>query len=132
MLQPYEPPKFKDEQKPDEIFFRLKHSDEVFNRLLSLYAAARELEVTAPSGTQELYRRKADEYLRQVNKWLRENLLSAFEVTYKGQNDKLTKTTSQIPPNASSSEIVDAIASTYLSKWFDEKYSDYPSFSRLR
>jgi hypothetical protein len=132
MLQPYEPPKFKDEQKPDEIFFRLKHGDEVFNRLLSLYAAARELEVTAPSGTQELYRRKADEYLRQVNKWLRENLLSAFEVTYKGQNDKLTKTTSQIPPNASSSEIVDAIASTYLSKWFDEKYPDYPSFSRLR
>lgn len=132
MLQPFEPPKFKDEEKSDEVFLRLRYMDESFTRILHLYAAARELEVTAAAGTKELYKEKADGYLKQVNKWLRENVLTAFEITYKGKTSKLTEKGAVIPPNASVSELVDAVSSAYLSEWFDEKYRDYPYFSRLR
>jgi len=41
-LQPYEPPRFKDEHKQDEVFIRLKKKDEKFERFLKLYAGAKE------------------------------------------------------------------------------------------
>ena len=37
VLQPFEEPKFKDEERPDEVFFRLKEKDEQFVNLLRLY-----------------------------------------------------------------------------------------------
>lgn len=106
--------------------------DETFVRVLKLYAAATELEIISVSGKKKLYADKASEYLKQVNRWLRENLSSAFEITYKGKNYKVIQQGVAIPPHASSSEIVDAVASFHLSSWFDEKYPDYPFFGLLR
>jgi len=43
LLQPHAPPSFTDEQKADEVFFRLARPDEEFETALKLYAGAREL-----------------------------------------------------------------------------------------
>jgi hypothetical protein len=80
MLQIFEVPKFKDENKADEVFFKLKVKDESFIRSLKFYAGSREMAASAPSGTKNLYEEKAKEYLQRLTRWLRDNFLSAFEL----------------------------------------------------
>jgi hypothetical protein len=46
-IQPFEPPRFRDENKADEVFFRLKGLDDAIKRHLSFYAAAQDLASTA-------------------------------------------------------------------------------------
>lgn len=131
-LQPYDPPKFKNEKKPDEVFFRLKRKDASFDRYLALYAGAEELSMVAPAGTKKLYEDKAKEYLRLVNKWLRENIQEAFEVVYQGTGKPVKEWIMNLPPQASTMEIIDHVAANCLAGWFREKYPDYPHFIRLR
>src|SRR5690606_29814991 len=66
MLRPYMKTAFKDEQKADEVFFNFNRSDEKFDALLKLYAASRDLAVTATSATKNLYVRKADSYFKDL------------------------------------------------------------------
>lgn len=132
MLQLFEVPKYKDETRTDEVFFRLRAKDEAFHRSLKLYASSRELFSTATSGTKRLYEEKATkEYLPQLTKWLRDNFLSAFEVTYKGVSKKVVEWTKALPPQASVREILDNVATSCLAERFVEKYPDYPHFSKL-
>jgi hypothetical protein len=131
-LQPFDPPKFKNEQKADEVFFRLKQFDEHFQRILTFYAAASELEKVAAAGTKHLYQEKVTDYLREVTKWLRDHMLEAFEVTYKGVAKKLSDTIINMPPQASPRELLDAAAQACLKSYFDEKYPDYPHFLKFK
>lgn len=132
MLQPFDPPKFKDEERADEVFFRLVEKDETFVRALKLYAGAQELALTASSSTKKLYEQKGDEYLRQLVAWLRDNVLRAYEVTYRGKTERISQFGMFIPQQGTVREIVDAVAEHYLHEWFEEKYFDYPSFKKLR
>jgi hypothetical protein len=84
-IQPFEAPYFKDERKPDEVFFRLKHRDEEFDRALKLYAGARELSATASGSNKKIYDDKALEHLRTMTRWLQEKLTTVYEVTYQGK-----------------------------------------------
>lgn len=128
MLQPYDPPKFKDEAKPDEVFFKLDTKDESFHTALRLYAGAREMSITASSATKKLYDDKAADFLRKLMKWLVENMPSAYKMTYKGVTKKLAEWSLSAPAQATVREIIDAAADDCLTTWFEEKYSDYPTF----
>src|SRR5699024_7108930 len=132
LLQPFAPPRFKDEHKSDEVFFKLVDKDETFMRSLKLYAGAQEMAVTAASSTKKLYESKADTYLKELVKWLRENLTTAFELTYKGKTDKVAEYAMFIPTGASVREVIDAVSSECLSQSFDEEYPDYPAFGKLQ
>ncbi|WP_280990931.1 DUF6079 family protein [Kyrpidia tusciae] len=131
MLQPFDPPKFKDEERPDEVFFVLKEKDEDFLGALSSYAAARKLSANAAAGTKHLYEEKAQEYLRQITRWLRENWQRAFDVTHRGSTKKISRWLAGLPPHASVREIIDRVASSCLAPYFEEKYPDYPAFTKL-
>lgn len=128
MLQPYDPPKFKDEAKPDEVFFKLDTKDESFHTALRLYAGAREMSITASSATKKLYDDKAADLLRKVMKWLVENMPTAYKMTYKGVTKKLADWSFSAPAKSTVREIIDAAADDCLTSWFEEKYSDYPTF----
>ncbi|MGQ7890679.1 DUF6079 family protein [Paenibacillus sp. WC2504] len=128
MLQPYDPPKFKDEAKPDEVFFKLDTKDESFHNALRLYAGAREMSITASSVTKKLYDDKSAEFLRKLMKWLVENMPSAYKMTYKSVTKKLADWSLSAPAQATVREIIDAAADDCLTTWFEEKYSDYPTF----
>ena len=128
MLQPYDLPKFKDEIKPDEVFFKLDTKDDLFHNTLRLYAGAREMSATASSATKKLYEDKAAEYLRKLMKWLVENMPSAYKMTYKGVTKKLADWSLSAPAMATVREIIDAAADDCLTTWFEEKYKDYPTF----
>lgn len=132
MLQPFEPPSFTDEQRADEVFFRLVEKDDAFLHALSLFAGARELAATASSSTKKLYEQKADDYLKQVVTWIKDHLLQAYEVTYKGKTERISQLGMFIPRQGTVREILDAVAENYLNEWFAEKYPDYPAFNQLR
>ncbi|MHB8065550.1 MAG: DUF6079 family protein, partial [Ruminiclostridium sp.] len=131
MLQIFEVPKFKDETRSDEVFFKIRIKDEAFLHSLRLYAGSREMFTTAASGTKNLYDQKGTEYLQRLTKWLRDNFLSAFEVTYKGVTKKVVECTKVLPPQSSVREIIENVAANCLSICFDEKYPEYPHFSKL-
>ncbi|MFQ7544710.1 MAG: DUF6079 family protein [Turicibacter sp.] len=132
MLQPFEEPRFKDEQKEDEIFFRLVKKDEEFTRLLRLYAGASEM-YHDTSTNRNLYKPKMDEYLRQLIKYLKDHFVDMFEVTYVGKRIhggghgglfSMKKLDTLV-------ELIDNIAEEPMATWFKTKYPDYPVFSRL-
>lgn len=128
MLQPYDPPKFKDEAKPDEVFFKLDTKDEAFHQPLRSYAGAREMATTASSATKKLFEDKAAEFLKKIMNWLVVHMPSAYKMTYRGVTKKLADWSYSAPAMSSVREIIDAAADDCLTTWFDEKYAEYPTF----
>jgi len=63
-LQPFDPQRFKDEKKADEVFFRLKSMDEEFREKLKFYAAALDLAMTSSGHTKVTYDTKANGFLK--------------------------------------------------------------------
>lgn len=132
MLQPFDPPKFRDEAKPEEVFFKLDTDDEEFHRSLRLFAGAREMALTAPSTTRHLYEGKAQEYLKAVNRWLRSNMIHSYKVIYQGKARHLSDWSLHMPPDASVREMIISVSDELLSNWFEDKYPDYPVFPNDR
>lgn len=132
MLRPYMKTTFKDEQKSDELFFEFKHMDERFNQLLMLYAAAHDLKIDATSATKHLYTKKIESYFKELNKWLNENFVHAFEITYKGKKGTVLDFGMFLPPNATIQEIINIVSEGILTDWFEQKYEDYPSFRQIQ
>lgn len=86
------------------------------------------MSITASSATKKLYDDKAAEFLRKLMKWLVENMPSAYKMTYKGVTKKLAEWSLSAPAQATVREIIDAAADDCLTTWFEEKYTDYPTF----
>jgi len=134
MLQPYDSPPFTDERQADEVFFRLARRDEEFETALKLYAGAREMAGSASVGNRMQYEKKADTHLKNLQKWLRENLSQAVDVTYKGVTRPFIewiKGGAAPRSTASVRDLVNAVASACLSTHFAEQLPDYPTFSVL-
>ena len=90
---------------------------------------------SSTSGSNRMqYEKKAGDYLTDLLKWMRENLLQAMDVTYKGVTQPLIQwvkggATSQA--TQSIRDLINAVASACLSTCFAEALPDYPSFSIL-
>lgn len=131
MLQPFEPPKFKDEEKADEVFFRMTKKDDRFVRLLRLYGGAREMSNDAAATTKRLYTDKSEGYLKNLVAWLKEHFVEAFEIQYRGKKGSVLEFGMFLPGNATLIDLINTVAEGLLSQWFEEKYKDYPSFRKL-
>ena len=134
-LQPHDPPYFKDEKKPDEVFFRLKHRDDAFEDALKLYAGAREQATTASGENKRIYESKAGEHLKSLTTWLREHMTTAFDVTYEGRTKTLAEVIQgKVSGGLSGSSVRDLVnvaASICLGAHFENRSPDYPIFSVL-
>lgn len=140
-IQPFEPPRFRDESKADEVFFRLKGLDDAFRRHLSFYAAAQDLASTASGGAKAIYLDKAKDALRDMSKWLQEKQMTAFEVTYQGKTKTLQDWTKGVSirdklrlgadERANFRDIVNVISGLALKQHFADIAPDYPVFSML-
>lgn len=131
MLRPYLKANFKDELKPDEIFFQLKETNEEFTQLLRKYAAANDLKTDATAATKNLYSSKINSYFKDITKWLTTNFVHDFEITYKGKKATVLEYGIFLPANATVQEIINVVAEGILTDWFEEKYEDYPSFGQI-
>lgn len=132
-LQPYDPPSFRDEKKPDEVFFRFKGSDESFERTLKLYAGAREQAATSSGANKRIYEDKSQELLRSLMEWLREKLLDSFEVSYEGRSVSLARAIRSTPGMGRNTlrDIVNITSSKALSNHFENLYPEYPIFTTI-
>jgi len=140
-IQPFEPPRFRDESKADEVFLRLKGLDEAIKRHLSFYAAAQDLASTASGGAKGIYLDKAKDALRDMSKWLQEKQMTAFEVTYQGKTKTLQEWTKGVSirdklrlgadERANFRDIVNVISGLALKQHFADIAPDYPVFSML-
>lgn len=140
-IQPFEPPRFRDDTKGDEVFFRLKGLDEAIKRHLSFYAAAQDLASTASGGAKTVYLDKAKDALRDMSKWLQEKQMTAYEVTYQGKSKTLQEWTkgvslrdkARLGPDERINfrDVVNVISGLALNNLFAEMAPEYPTFSAL-
>ncbi len=132
-IQPFEAPRYEDGKLPDEVFVRLAEADDTFHREIRLYAAALELAGTASGTKRETYRKKAMDRLGVLTRWLRDHLLTAFEVTYQGQKKKLVR---WLEGGATGGAVnvrdtVNAVGARCLAAHFANIAPNYPRFSVL-
>ncbi|MDG6998066.1 MAG: ATP-binding protein [Nitrososphaerota archaeon] len=140
-IQPYDPPYFKDEKKPDELFLSLENSDEEFRTALRNYAAALDLSSTASGYAKSAYESKSSNFLRVIVQWLQKNMTTAFKVTYQGRSKPLTgwakgKSIRDLSGIGSHERInfrdmVNTTAGICLGTNFQDQAPEYPSFSVL-
>ncbi len=140
-IQPFEPPPFRDEKKPDELFLRLKNRDEEFRTALQSYAAALDLASTASGHAKSTYESKASNFLRDLVQWLQKNMTTAFEVTYQGRTKSLTEWAKGTSIRGLSGigsherinfrDLVNTIAGICLEPHFRDQAPEYPSFPVL-
>lgn len=140
-IQPFEPPRFRDDHKADEVFFRLKGLDEAIKRHLSFYAAAQDLASTASGGAKSIYLDKAKDALRDMSKWLQEKQMTAYEVTYQGKSKTLQEWTKGVSlrdkarlgpeERINFRDVVNVISGLALNSQFAEVAPEYPTFSAL-
>ncbi len=90
-IQPFTPPRFKDEKKADEVFLRLREPDAEFRQQVSFYAAAMELAGTSSGHAKKAYLDKAQGFLRNLVSWLQQHATDGLEITYQGRS-RLLKT----------------------------------------
>ncbi len=134
-LQPHNPPRYTDEKKADEVFFRLAGADNTFRLALRKYAAALDLASTA-SQARSAYQSKADGFLRELVKWLQEHMTTAVEVTYGGKSRPLLAWITGKPAatggaRANVRDLVNTAGSVCLAPHFADDAPEYPTFSVL-
>ncbi|PWA07895.1 ATPase [Pueribacillus theae] len=131
MLQAFEDPKYKDEEKEDEVFFKLKKKNDEFIKLLRLYGGATEM-YNYTTTNKNLYKPKITEYQRKLVKWIKEHFVDAYEVVYKGKSASVLAHGIFLPSNPDTLvELIDSVSQNLLSQWFEVKYSEYPSFRKI-
>lgn len=140
-IQPFDAPHFKDEKKPDEVFMRLTNVNEDFRTALKNYAAALELASNSSGHPKSTYVSKASNFLRDLVKWLQQNMITAFEVTYQGRTKPLVewakgksiRQLSGIAPDERINfrDLINTIAAVCLEPYFQDQAPHYPFFSVL-
>ena len=140
-LQPYDPPRYKDEKKSDEVFFHLSGADAAFLTALKFYAAALDLAQTASGPAKATYEAKANGFLRSLVQWLQKNMSTAFEVTWQGRTQALAKWAkgkairdlSGLAPHeiVNFRDLINTISGICLAPHFANQAPDYPAFSVL-
>lgn len=140
-IQPNDPPRFKDNKQSDEVFFRLKGTDDEFQTSLKSYAAALDLSTTSSGHAKSTYEAKANNFLRKLVQWLQKHMTDAFEVTYQGHAKSITewakgksiRDLSGISPQDTINfrDLVNIIAGICLAPNFENQAPNYPFFSVL-
>jgi len=140
-IQPNEPPRFKDDKANDEVFFRLKDTDEEFQTALKSYAAALDLATTSSGHAKATYEAKANGFLKKLVQWLQKHMTDAFEVTYQGRTKPMTewakgrslRDLSGLSPHETINfrDLINTIAAVCLAPNFENQAPDYPFFSVL-
>lgn len=129
-LQPYDPPKFEDQAKPDEVFFRFDKPGDDFTAKLRTYAGATALASETASGERRsIYEDKARGALQAMVTWLRSHMGDAFTVIHAGESKPLGQWLAGAPgPRSEVKEQIDSIASAALADHFESRYPGYPRF----
>ena len=131
-IQPFAPPEYDAENRSDEVFFTLKKWDDIFYEALKQYAGAREMANSASATNKGIYEKKAGEHLGVMMRWLRDNMVSAYHISYGGVEKNLLEWAKEgaIPTGGDIMATINSIAAYCLAPHFDDLAPDYPHFSQ--
>ena len=147
-IQPFDPPRFKDEKRADEVFLRLREPDEDFRQQVTFYAAAMELASTSSGHAKNSYYSKAQTFQDKLVEWLQQNAADALEITYQGRS-RLLKTwladkslrqeagagslgaMARYGESLNFRDLVNGVSGMLLSRHFQDQAPEYPVFSIL-
>ena len=137
-LQPFEPPRFRDEKKPEEVFFQLDLADADFKATLARYAGAKALEAQSSGARKNIYAEKAGESFHALHELLRDHMLDGFRVTHGGRTRRIQnwiqgrslRELSGIAPGERINfwEVMQSVAEICLEPHFRDTAPDYPKF----
>lgn len=144
-IQPYDPDdklsRSINNKNADEVFFRLKGTDEEFKTALKNYAAAIDLEGTSSGIAKTTYESKANGFLRKLVHWLQKHMSDSFDVTYQGRTKSIAewakgksiRDLSGLSPHETINfrDLINTIAGICLAPNFENQAPDYPYFSIL-
>jgi hypothetical protein len=86
--------------------------------------------VSASSGTKKVYEDKADGFLKTIVAWLKQNMLTSFEVVHQGVPRKMVEwLKGHRTGNATVKELLELTGSTCLASCFEDRYPKYPKFT---
>lgn len=128
-LQPYDLPKYIDEEKADEVFLHLTGQDDTFTDALRRYAGALELAKESTADRRPIYEKKANDAHLDMVAWLRTNLSTAMSVTYRGEARTIAGWLTDVTGDRSS--VVNqlrSIATHLLAPHFEARFPGYPTF----
>ena len=132
-IQPHDPPRYQDQKKPDEVFFRLTGQDDTVRHALRSCAAALDLASRASGHAKEAYDARARGFLQDLTNWLQERMTTTFEVTYRGRTKPLMEWIkgglTGAGARANVSEMVNTAASVALAAHFENEAPHYPTFA---
>jgi len=139
-IQPNNPPKLRQKASVDEVLFRITGANQEFDQVLKFYAAAMDLHSNTTGAAKNIYKSKADDYLKKLTNWLNQHISTAFEVQYLDQKKSMMKwvddTSIRAITGISGDERINvkdtfnAVASHILSNHFKTLAPEYPKFSQ--
>ena len=135
-LPRFRPVEFKDGHKADEVFFKLTGIDDSCYQTLKRYAAALDLESTAAGEAKSVYSREASTLLQNFQNWLRDNIMTAYEITHGGVTKPLLEWAKGKLAFAGGArdnvrDIINSVSAFCLAPHFEEQAPEYPRFSGL-
>lgn len=130
-LPPFFDRKYHDDRKADEVILKFTKLDDQFEHKVRLYAGAKALSNESAEYRQE-YANKADEFLRGLNRWLRENINDHLQVIHQGKEESVSAVLKKTKNTAAQTtdDLLKLIAAHLLAPDFEERYPEYPSFRR--
>ena len=85
---------------------------------------------SASAATRRVYEDKADGFLKTLVAWLRNNMLTSFEVVYQGVPRKMVECLKgHKTGGAAVRELLELTGSICLGASFEDRYPDYPKFT---
>jgi hypothetical protein len=123
---------WRDEKLSDEVIFYLNGLDQQFESRVRLFAGARAMANESIEYRQD-YANKADEHLRQLLRWFREQMTGKLQIVYQGVDEPIQAVLTRAHSTASQTfdDLIRILASHLLGPEFEEKFPDYPKFTRL-
>lgn len=127
-LQAFSPPKYQDECRDDEVFFRMHKMDEELAEMIRHYAAARELAsgYGKSSAMRSHFEEVAAVTLKNASQWLQTNFCAKFQAIYQGQPVPIG--VGHLPNDATLLEVVSTVLSQCLEESFERQLPGYPVF----
>ena len=138
-LRHFDPVRFQDNKKADEVFFKLDGADDTLINAIRNYAGALDLAAISSAGADKnAYLQKAKYFLGVIVKWLQEKNTSAFKITYQGQSKTLAnwlqganlRQLSGIGNNQTLNfrDMINTISAFLMKQYFQDSAPDYPKF----
>ncbi|KPL75310.1 hypothetical protein ADN00_13050 [Ornatilinea apprima] len=131
-LPPFQNRSYNDQKLPDEVLFYLTGLDHEFEEKIRLYAGARSMANESTEYRTE-YANKAETNFRQLMRWLQDHLIEKLHIIYQGVDEPIQSVLTRMRSTASQNieELIRLVSSHLFSPEFEDRYPDYPKFSRL-